>query len=392
MKIIKFNMALMIALIAFFGCTKETDLVETELMFTATSSIALTNFTGECPKKFEFEGLITVNEPVTVTYTWLRSDGETAPENTLEFTEAGSKTVSTSWTLGANGNSYEDYWQQLKIVSPRETLSDKAEFNLQCEENPEISVSAVLEGDAEFTGQCPRKFDFTGEITVNQPMTVTYTWLRSDGETAPENSLEFTDAGSKTVSTNWTLGANGNSYEDYWQQLKIITPEDMLSEKAVFNLNCEEGLIEDCISFDYNSLFIEEVGDLWIIKNGRSSLLSFRTFAKAQLAVSIIKYYKMDSQCFAIRPNAELSYYTVAEELPTGSYPGEDCIAIIDPNNLTIRKNNETSYSIIGDSSIYFNARSLEEAHKIVALFEKYQPKYTCFVERPGAGMVYLRE
>lgn len=360
---------------------------------TATANVVgENNFTGECPKKFDFEGEIEADGPMTVKYTWLRSDGATSPEHTIEFNEAGTKIVTKSWTLGASGNAYEGYWQQLKIIAPEEILSNKAEFDLHCDvETVSITASANVVGENNYTGECPKKLDFNAEIEADGSVTVKYTWLRSDGATSPEYTIEFNEAGTKTVSTSWTLGGGDNSYEGYWQQLKIISPQEILSNKAFFDLTCEVEISEDCLSFDYNNLLVEKVGDNWRITNGVSSMMIFRSLAKAQLAVNIMKHYKMTSHCFAIRPNPGLEYLTVQNELPSGSYTGEDCISI-NPNNLTIRKNNATSYSILDGNTIPFSAKSLEEAQKIVALVEKYQPNYTCYVERPNPGMVYLRK
>ena len=117
------------------SCTKDIDTImteETEGLSTITlvKLSAIDGFSGPCAKKFDFEGEIKADGPMTVTYTWLRSDGTTAPETTMEFVEAGTKTVTTSWTLGESGNSYEGYWQQLKVLSPKVMLSNKSEFDL----------------------------------------------------------------------------------------------------------------------------------------------------------------------------------------------------------------------------------------------------------------------
>ena len=233
-----------IAIMAFTSCTKEIDTITTEVTedlsaITLVKLNTIDSFSGHCAKKFDFEADIKADGPMTVTYTWLRSDGATAPEFTLEFEEAGTKTVTTSWTLGESGKSYEGYWQQLKVISPEEMFSNKSEFNLNCDEDT-VSITAVaaLVGADEITAECPKKVDFEAEITVDGPVTLTYTWLRSDGVNAPENTLEFDEAGTKTVTTSWTLGASGNSYEGYWQQLKVSAPQEVLSNKAEFNLYC----------------------------------------------------------------------------------------------------------------------------------------------------------
>ncbi|MDB4293066.1 hypothetical protein N9954_06615 [Maribacter sp.] len=196
--------------------------------------------TTECPEKIDFEADITVDGPVTITYAWLRSVGGPATENTLEFEEAGTKTITTSWTLGASGNNYEGYWQQLKVIAPQEVLSNKATFDLFCDDEVVgITATATVVGEDDFSGECPKRFDFEGVITADGPATITYTWLRSDGATGPENTLEFTEAGSQTVNISWTLGGSGNQYEGYWRQLKVITPQEVLSERAEFDLDCD---------------------------------------------------------------------------------------------------------------------------------------------------------
>lgn len=266
MKNVKSIFYLFAVIFAMTGCTKDdAPEIEKTLESSEVTSVSLgsvTNFTGACAKKFDFEAEIKVDGPMTVKYTWLRSDGATAPEKTIEFDKAGTKVVSTSWTLGESGNSYEDYWQQLKVISPNEMLSNKTEFDLHCDEDIiNITAVAAIVGANEITGECPKKIDFEAEITVDGPVTLMYTWLRSDGGIAPENTLEFEEAGTKTVATSWTLGANGNSYEGYWQQLKIIAPQEVLSEKATFDLYCLEADSVELVSLNPTSPSMLFVGE-----------------------------------------------------------------------------------------------------------------------------------
>jgi len=81
---------------------------------------------------------------------------------------------------------------------------------------------------------CPTTFNFTGEITVDAPTTVTYRWERSDGATAPDGSLTFDEPGSKTITGQWRLGAAGT----HWRRLHVLTPEAVSSEQASFTLRC----------------------------------------------------------------------------------------------------------------------------------------------------------
>lgn len=79
-------------------------------------------------------------------------------------------------------------------------------------------------------------------ITTNGPATVKYQWLQSDGNNSspdpgPNYTLKFTDAGSKTVSRQWSfhLGATPGSK---WMQIVIIEPEYFEFPRANFAYNC----------------------------------------------------------------------------------------------------------------------------------------------------------
>lgn len=263
MKNLKHLLYVLTFLIAL-SCEKD-DAPEPPMETTKVTSVLLStvdSFTGKCSKQFDFTGEIKTNGAMTVKYTWLRSDGATSPEKTLEFDAAGSKTVTTSWTLGADGNTYEGLWQQIKITTPEEILSNKAEFDLICDaEVVGIETSVAVIGENEFTGECPKKFEFEGTIEVDAPTSITYTWLRSDGATAPEETLEFEAAGTQTVTTSWTLGGGGTTYEGLWQQLKIIAPTEVLSNQASFDLTCLEDHTIDVLSLDPTSPSTLFIGD-----------------------------------------------------------------------------------------------------------------------------------
>ena len=91
------------------------------------------------------------------------------------------------------------------------------------------------------TNTCPTTVDFRGSITMDGPGTVTYTFERSDGATAPAYALHFLSAGTKEVSTTWTLGRSYRGYE----KLKVIAPNAAESAEARFNLNCGGGILID---------------------------------------------------------------------------------------------------------------------------------------------------
>lgn len=92
-----------------------------------------TSYTGPCPGTIKFDAKIQADAPGRVKYTWLRSDGATGPVEFIDFPAAGVQHVSTTWTLG-NIIGLPNFWgwEQVKILSPNDMLSNKAEFKLTC--------------------------------------------------------------------------------------------------------------------------------------------------------------------------------------------------------------------------------------------------------------------
>ena len=93
-----------------------------------------------------------------------------------------------------------------------------------------------------FSGKCPKVFTFTGKIAVDSPGVVKYKWIRSDNANAPVQSISFNKPGTQVVSTTWTLGAAGMTYNG-WEAIQILSPNAMTSNKAAFKLKCEGGVL-----------------------------------------------------------------------------------------------------------------------------------------------------
>src|SRR4051794_31259569 len=86
-------------------------------------------------------------------------------------------------------------------------------------------ASVTLEPLPQFyEGPCPATIRFEGNITVNGPGTVRYTFLRSDGATSPVYTLEFKEEGTQPVSTTWRLGGEARPQFSEWVSVKIISP------------------------------------------------------------------------------------------------------------------------------------------------------------------------
>lgn len=81
---------------------------------------------------------------------------------------------------------------------------------------------------------CPVTVNLNGTITTNGAAEVKYTWLSSDNSTWPEKTINFAKAGMQKVSETWQLGKTYNG----WVQLKVVSPNALLSNRAAFRVNC----------------------------------------------------------------------------------------------------------------------------------------------------------
>src|SRR6185295_11535798 len=84
---------------------------------------------------------------------------------------------------------------------------------------------------------------------------------------------------------------------------------------------------EDCISFNWNQVQASYVGGEWKVVQGSMWMLSFGTrAAEAQRSAEIIRNYRFNQQCFIGRPNASMTYWKRGDNVPSGGYPGDDCV------------------------------------------------------------------
>ena len=84
---------------------------------------------------------------------------------------------------------------------------------------------------------CPVELVFHGSITTTRAASVTYTWMDSHGRTWPEHRRRFSLSGVTSVSHKWKLGKPGRTVDE-WVQLKVISPEQRLSNKVPVHFTC----------------------------------------------------------------------------------------------------------------------------------------------------------
>jgi hypothetical protein len=120
-------------------------------------------------------------------------------------------------------------------------FSDSLRVRVEAQQDFQVTNVVLKAGDANPSGKCPVTIKFAGAITANGKGAVQYTFTRNDGATSPIQTLSFTEAGTQTVSTDWTLGdASLLPHYEGWQAIKILSPNQMESshETASFIMNC----------------------------------------------------------------------------------------------------------------------------------------------------------
>jgi hypothetical protein len=120
----------------------DSDLKLPSIIIKAALSAYPPSYVGACPATITFKGTISTNKPAVVKYKFIRSDGAIAPVQTLTFSAAGSKTVSTTWTRGSDCTG----WVAIKVVSPVSVESNKANFSIRCTLPNLVVISFKYEG------------------------------------------------------------------------------------------------------------------------------------------------------------------------------------------------------------------------------------------------------
>ncbi|HSP63460.1 MAG TPA: hypothetical protein VLQ90_10805 [Pyrinomonadaceae bacterium] len=195
--------------------------------------------TIKCPSDVRVDGVITTNGPAAVKYQWIYvkdtksypySKFETVQERTLTFGSAGSQNVSVTWLADEKPGFKVTPTLYLDILSPNNMRDAGVHF--QCQQPKPLTgkVTAVKVASPPNIGatNCP-ELKFIGVITTNGPADVTYKWDGSISVPKHEQTLKFLSAGNKTVSVNV-----GGASEKDWVQLKVLSPNEVLSNKITY--------------------------------------------------------------------------------------------------------------------------------------------------------------
>src|SRR6185437_2100483 len=102
---------------------------------------------------------------------------------------------------------------------------------------PAITAVALQPAKTQLVQPCPAFLVFHGEITTTRATSVSYTWVDSRDKPWPVHHRRFSLAGVNGVAHKWKVGKPGKTV-DYWVQLKIISPESLVSNKVPVHFTC----------------------------------------------------------------------------------------------------------------------------------------------------------
>lgn len=149
---------------------------------------------------------------------------------------------------------------------------------------------------------------------------------------------------------------------------------------------------EDCIDFDPAATSVKRVGGRWKIMEGAShAMFDFAgNEGEARQAHRVIRHYGADQSCFVGRPGPSLTYLLVSGKAPSGAMSGEDCLPF-DPDAIEVSFVGDRWKIVQGSRWLFdFGARQ-SEARDALAIIEKHDFRYSCYVGRPQPSFQYLR-
>jgi hypothetical protein len=131
---------------------------------------------------------------------------------------------------------------------------------------PSFAVTGVTASvnPPSFTGACPATFNFYAVITANGPGTVTYQWENSKGIAVAPQSINFSSAGSQTVSISYDIGTSGS----YWVRLHVLTPDEIISNQASFALSCKWVIPPIPVTSDWSGTWTTTYGTMHLTQTG----------------------------------------------------------------------------------------------------------------------------
>jgi hypothetical protein len=202
-----------------------------------TISVSPDAFSGSCSSTMVFTFTAHILVPAgtaggTVKYRWFRNDGGSSSSDQSVVFAAGetSKTVTTTWSLGAMWGDGSTNWEQVKTSVPNVWSSPHANFHFICHFG--VTGASLSVSPSSFNcALSSEMFTFSGSINVNPaPGTnsITYHWERTDSGHTADITVNVPAGGtSASIHTTWTLGS-GAPAGDYGEKVVITKVNGVL--------------------------------------------------------------------------------------------------------------------------------------------------------------------
>ncbi|OQY91979.1 MAG: hypothetical protein B6D41_08670 [Chloroflexi bacterium UTCFX4] len=91
---------------------------------------------SQCPVTFVFQATLRANVAGSARYRWEYSDGRVSNDKRVDFNNAGTVEISATWDFSGRQEIHYNGWAQVRVLEPRETLSNQAQFRLDCAAPP----------------------------------------------------------------------------------------------------------------------------------------------------------------------------------------------------------------------------------------------------------------
>lgn len=195
-----------IALVATLGVWSQgTSAAVTKVTLTPTVKA----YSGDCPAQIVFNGTISVNAPGIVSYVFTRSDGATDTQTKkLKFLAAGSKPITTTWTLGGATLPHYQGWQAAKILGTA-IESPHANFEVACD--PPANSAKAAHGNTDWHIDTANEFLF-GKDMANHSTAANFApagWTKTHIHVGLTNTAHFYHDKTKVANGEDADASNG---------------------------------------------------------------------------------------------------------------------------------------------------------------------------------------
>jgi len=184
-------------------------------------------WTTDC--RMVFESGSQMGGPASTDLTEVVAPGETYKVDIPMTAPSSDGDYSGFWRFkAADGTKMGQYWVKITVGEPAPPPAAFAVTSVSYS----VSPAMIL-----FTCPGKQKVTISANITTSAGGTVSYKWNDSQGclSGCPTKTVDFGNAGTKTVEHVMTIGAAG----DYWAKLYIDDPNHQWFDQANFHANCK---------------------------------------------------------------------------------------------------------------------------------------------------------